>query len=1128
LTVLLLAFLAAAPQSDDGTLFFENHVRPLLVERCSKCHGPEKHKGGLRLDSIDAMLEGGDEGPAIVPGEPEKSLLVRGVRYTDELFQMPPTGKLPDESIALLEEWIRRGAPGPRGEARENAGAPFDLEARRAAQWAFQPLSTAYPPSVANESWVSEPLDRFVLARLEAAGVEPAPPVDRRTWIRRVSFDLIGLPPAPAEIDAFLTDGAEGAEARVVDRLLASPRFGEHWARHWLDLVGYAETRGHEFDHPLPNAWHYRDWVIRALNADLDYGTFVSEQIAGDLLPRPRVDPATGANESILGTGFWWLGEEIHSPVSTRADQCDRLAGRVDVLSRALLGMTVACARCHDHKFDAIAQKDFYALQGFQLSSSYRQVRFETMEKEREIAGKLAQLDERAQRALAPVLARELARDFERTSDALLASRELLRARERGVADETGVLESISARWRLEPAVVEAWVHEIELARSSQEHALDAWARSACASDEENVEPFRSRMCARPALFCDEPVGRLGVEGQLQFFPAPILGPLPWFEDGFSFGGRMRWAGEILLTNDPLHPVARILERNAACYEPAWSILEIAPDSQRDPGALNYPRSGRTWVSPTFTLHGPKLYLYVRGAGHCYAAVDGHKMIDGPLHARLVTSFEASQSFRWVEQDLSDYVGHRLHLEVTPAEGSTTGFELAAVAEGERLPGYYQPVPGTWIHESLVDIAPKTVTDLAAAYGSLFVRAIGRFEAFHESFDTATEHHHPTEMLADAPLLAWMCEHPELGGRTERSQLVRAAQGYIEERAALCASIPRVSRTAPAMLDGTGVDEYLLVRGNPTAPSFEVPRGLPVALAGHSQSRIEAGSGRLELAYRLWRQPLLYRVYANRVWYHLLGRGLVATVDDFGNMGEPPTHLELLDSLARQLMGARTLKSLVRDIVLSSTYRMSSTPNAHALEVDPKNLLWHHVPLERLTAEELRDSILAVSGRIDTTMYGPPVPVHLTDFMEGRGRPAESGPLDGDGRRSIYQAVRRNFLSPLALVFDYPPPATTMGRRSVSNVPAQALALMNDPFIAEEAQRWAERVLAEEPATDAARVDELWSTAFGRPAEEWERASALDFLAQRASSEGTAPDDARAWADLCHVLFNTKEFVYLR
>ncbi|HEX5497728.1 MAG TPA: DUF1553 domain-containing protein, partial [Thermomicrobiales bacterium] len=316
-------------------------------------------------------------------------------------------------------------------------------------------------------------------------------------------------------------------------------------------------------------------------------------------------------------------------------------------------------------------------------------------------------------------------------------------------------------------------------------------------------------------------------------------------------------------------------------------------------------------------------------------------------------------------------------------------------------------------------------------------------------------------------------------------------------------------------------------------PGEVVPRRLLEALAGPDQPAPAHGSGRLELARRMTeapiqRRPLAARVIVNRVWQHLFGRGIVASVDNFGVLGERPTHPELLDHLAEEFVREGwSIKRLIRSLMLSRTYQMSSAASPLSLGEDPRNLLWQHMPLRRLEAEALRDAILAVSGRLDERLYGPSVPVYLTPFMEGRGKPA-SGPLDGAGRRSVYIGVRRNFMNSMFQAFDYPTPFTSAGRRTVSNVPAQALTMMNGPFVVAEARRWAERALSEPAAGPAERIERLYLTAFGRSPTPAESSEALAFLAEQAGRYGAPDGDPRAWADLCHVLLNVKEFMFVR
>jgi Protein of unknown function (DUF1549)/Planctomycete cytochrome C len=362
---------ALAPESlavtDAGELeFFEQRIRPLLAEHCYSCHGVAEQKAGLRLDHIETILNGGDS--------PDGSRIVRAVRYEDVKLQMPPDGRLDAAAVADLSKWIELGAPWPN-EARPESKPPaetFDLEARKAAHWCWEPLRET-PPPVHGSTPHESSIDAFIAEEWAPRGLVAAPAADRATLLRRLSFDLIGLPPTADEIDAFVADPAPDAYERRVDALLASPRFGEHWTRRWLDLFRFSETYGHEFDYPIEEAWRYRDYLIRALDADVPYDQLVREHLAGDLLDPPRRNPEDGTNESIQATGHFFLHQATHGPVDVRQDEADRVDNQIDVLTKSFLGLTVSCARCHDHKFDAISTRDYYAVAGY-LKSSRRQI----------------------------------------------------------------------------------------------------------------------------------------------------------------------------------------------------------------------------------------------------------------------------------------------------------------------------------------------------------------------------------------------------------------------------------------------------------------------------------------------------------------------------------------------------------------------------------------------------------------------------------------------------------------------------------------------------------------------------------------------------------------------------------
>jgi hypothetical protein len=359
------------PASSEGIAFFEKKIRPVLVAKCYECHSSENKKkvrGGLTLDTRTGLRTGGDTGPAIVPGRPEQSLLLKALRHGDDKLKMPPKEKLSDAVVADFERWIRMGAPDPRDGKAVVARGEIDVEKGRAF-WAFQlPIKKA-PPAVKAGTSPHGDIDRFLLAALEAKGLAPVGDADRRTLLRRVTFDLIGLPPTPAEVNAFVNDTSPKAFEKVVDRLLQSPRYGERWGRHWLDVARYAESSGRQVNFNYPHAWRYRDWVIAAFNADKPYDRFVQEQVAGDLLV--AADPKQQA-EQLIATGLLALGPKPHNERSSRQFSMDMIDEQIDTISQAFMGLTVACARCHDHKFDPIPMRDYYALVGIFRSTETR------------------------------------------------------------------------------------------------------------------------------------------------------------------------------------------------------------------------------------------------------------------------------------------------------------------------------------------------------------------------------------------------------------------------------------------------------------------------------------------------------------------------------------------------------------------------------------------------------------------------------------------------------------------------------------------------------------------------------------------------------------------------------------
>src|SRR5262245_24092988 len=358
---------AQDPPSPEGIAFFEKKIRPLLVKHCYSCHSAEakKLRGGLRLDTRDGVLKGGASGPVVAAGDPDRSRLVEAVRQTDESLRMPPEGKLTPAEVADLEAWVKMGAPDTR--TTSAVARPIDL-ARAKEFWSFRPVRDPPVPAVKDADWPLNPVDRFVLAKMEEKGLRPVPVADKRTLIRRATFDLTGLPPTPDEIDAFLKDESPNAYEKLIERLLASPAYGERWGRHWLDVVRYADTAGDNSDYPIPQAYRYRDWVIAAFNRDLPYDEFVRRQLAGDLMP---ARDERQRHDNLIATGYLANARRFGSYVDARYPWHLTIEDTIDNLGRTFLALTVNCCRCHDHKFDPLSSEDYYALYGFFQSTRY-------------------------------------------------------------------------------------------------------------------------------------------------------------------------------------------------------------------------------------------------------------------------------------------------------------------------------------------------------------------------------------------------------------------------------------------------------------------------------------------------------------------------------------------------------------------------------------------------------------------------------------------------------------------------------------------------------------------------------------------------------------------------------------
>lgn len=914
--LIALASLANAQDSNSDPAFFESRVRPLLAAKCYSCHGSERQFSDLRLDNAEGVRKGGQRGPV-------KDTLLSAVRH-DGPLKMPPGGKLSGVEVSVLEQWVGKGLPWPNATPVKTAP--------RAAHWAFQPLATVK----------RRPIDEFLNAHPK--------PADKRTLARRAAYVVTGLPPKPEILTRYLADESPAAYANFIDALLASPRYGERWARHWMDLMRYAETYGYEWNYEIHGAWRYRDYLIRAFNSDLPFDQFVREHVAGDLLKSPRL--IDGQNESALATAFWRFGEMGHDNCNQfREIRTDVVDNQIDTLTKAFQALTVSCARCHDHKFDPIPTEDYYSLYGI-----------------------------------------------------INSSRPVVQTLNHPAKPDLGDLKS-----RIRAELARVW-----LAQVTQQAATVPVYPTPSVNFANGLPPGWS-------------AGGLGLESVK--------------------AGDFAIAAEGAAVIDILFPNGMATNRVSA----KWN------------GSLHSPILPRDKKFLSFQLAGANAAAHRTVMDHCVIGED-HKLIEGAA----------------------------MHLEKVPTRNDQplrTYLELNTVTDNPRLPerpGKFKTNPAesiarswfvvsrAWFHND--DDAPKPSTEqvpLAAA-----IR--------HWASGEATD--------ADVAAISWGLENKLLANSTDASPTL---ESLTSEYRALEAKLE-----APAVVNAmadidTGSDHPIFLSGQALNPGRPAPRHFLTLMPAALRPVSPQGSGRLEMAEAIASpaNPLTARVYVNRIWHHVFGKGLVASTDNFGRLSDPPANPELLDHLAAEFMrNGWSTKRLLRELLLTDAFRAENQ-------------------IRRMDAEAVRDTLLAVSGRLDETMYGPSVQPYRKEPTDYRR--LFQGPLDGNGRRSIYLKVTRMQGPKFLEIFDFPPPLQARGNRDVTNVPTQALAMLNDPFVLAMARNWA-RDLPE--GTVEERLRGMFLKALLRPPSEEE-------LARYKSLAATLGPDP--WPTLAHTLFNSKEFLYL-
>ena len=985
--------LKAADFNSEEIEFFESKIRPVLAQECYECHNSrDKAKAGLVLDYREGLLKGGDLGPTIIPGKPDESILMEALRHEYDL-EMPKAGvKLDPPIVADFEKWIAMGAPDPREnppsdeELASDTGWEAILETRKN-WWSFQPINPL--PSAPS-------VDEFINKKLEVAKLEKAPPADPATIARRLYFTLTGLPPSPEELDRFNQAAAldsVSALKQLTETLLASPAYGERWARHWMDWIRYAESHGSEGDPKIDNAHLYRDYLIRALNSDVHYDQLLKEHVAGDLLAKPRYNDELRINESMIATAHWRMVFHGFAPTDALDEKVRFTDDQINVFTKAFQGLTVSCARCHNHKFDAISQADYYAL--FGVFGSTRPGR-KLIDKKETLEKNKAPLNE-----LKPKIRASLYHDW---TEAI--SRVTLPA---GLQKQEKHLDAFIKKW------------EADLARRR------AWEKQ-------------------------EIAGRWKLNSESEYDS--------WFKYGNGLPDKTASAGAFTISPDGDGVVSAILP--SGVYSHLLSDKHAARLTSKD-----------------FSLND-EYELLVRARG------DGSSMVRYVVqnYPRNGTVFKVAElgakndsSWKWHRFDLSYWKGDEVHIELTTAKDaplltkdedrSWFGIREAVLVKKGESDSFTAPTL-----EHFDPLMNEQGSTLLQRLKSALTKSLAGWKE-----DSLTD--------SQALFLEWAINEGILPN----------TQATLPKTSPLIATYRKLESEITVPTRVHGLDEWvasnqpLYDRGDHKKPLDEVPRRFLDAIDPKPYQSKQ--SGRLELAENLLREdnPLTRRVIVNRVWHHLFGQGIVPTADNFGRMGDKPSHPELLDALAVKFSDEFdwSLKELIAYLVQTEAFQRSSIPSQESKEKDPDNLLLSHFTVKRLEAEAIRDALLKVSGMLDDSRYGAPV-------------------TGNTPRRSVYINVIRNRMDPFLGVYDAPVPFSATGRRSETNVPAQSLTMLNSAFVINTAGKFASSTAAIEADE---RIGMMWKSALGREISESEKAIARAFLSQ-IEAQGSTINERRS------------------
>jgi hypothetical protein len=975
----------------------------VLANNCYNCHG-NSQLGGLRLDSREGMLKGGKSGPAIVPGKSGDSLLVRAIQQTGSTLKMPQGGKLKDDEIANIVAWVDAGASWPASAVTNTAkgDGKYVIAPERRNFWSLQPLRDPKIPAVKDARWPKTSIDRFVLARLEQQGLKQVKPASKHDLLRRATFDLTGLPPTPEEIAAFEKDTAPDAFAKVVDRLLASPHYGERWGRVWLDVARYGEDdyrslnpnpRGYR---PYPNAFVYRDWVIQAFNDDLPYDAFVKAQLAGDLLDektRYKTLPATG----FLGLGPWYY--DNGSVEVTRADERH---DRVDVVTRGFLGLTVACARCHDHKYDPIPQTDYYSLAGVFLNTSYHEYprvpksvldQYTRVEDEIEKKQKMLQ-------TMQTNLGTQMAESLAFKTSAYL----------QGVYDVVALkrdAETVVENRKLDYELLERWIKYMEKPTDKYKYK-EAW----------------QAMMKRTLATAVAGGGRGGRGGAMPAAAPSDTTPPP------------APAGAPATKVEPKPAAPETKAEAMPAPEPAPATASAPKPSATPPAGGGFGGFGGGGGGRRGGGAGP-------GGGNAEVKKLADEFQENVVKVMLARKDLNEENEIIIAKSLDGTKKKKRASK--PNEFITNddfcpncGLRLKNMPEDEN--NFWTEVFQRELRDSDDPAAMMAMGGRGGKPGVLLFRG-------------------------------WGLE--SRSGSESQTQMATIRTDIEEARKKLEPAYPFMHGVEDA---AKPVELQLAIRGNPENLGPEVPRHFLSILSPGEPTPFSKGSGRLELAEDILKQPIAMRVIVNRIWKGHFGTGIVDSPSNFGTTGERPTNPDLLEYLASSFVkNGLSIKKLHREIMLSSVYQLSSDNDEANAAKDSGDRSYWRFERKRLEAEQLRDAVLLVSGNLDKSLGGPSV--DLT--------PAYT-------RRTVYGKVSRYKLDEYLQLFDFPAPNISAEKRFTTTVPLQRLFLMNSDFIQAESEQLAKRV-ATEP-DNRSRIKKAYMLVYGREPSEQEIKLGIEYL----------------------------------